>query len=318
MCLQSRKGCFVDGQNSPFAQNSGTFSTVGVGAIGCDKILGVVLTSLLALYVGLSRFNATVCVDQSSKPLACGLFVLLAVRKLIQKGTNQVGSLVENYSQKVDDVMMRVSSNSTLTRIKSSVSASSMRLIDLATGRGESGCQVFGENRFENCLPKIAVLQSPFLSLETTSDLSLGDINCLFQYALHVNRCDFDKESFISKLNNAKCQDAIRSMDHIVFFALGCMAAQSVPPAAHGSSSDASDADALYFVAVVCIFAEWRSLRLVPPGHPRYAIGMGLARRDLIQNAQKIETAVHHYLWNQEQRRMTSGHSNLVSGLRRG
>lgn len=318
MCLASRKCHNVDGRNSPFAQNGGTFCTVGGGAIGCDnKIFGVIVTSLFALYVGMSRLNMAVYVDQSSKPLACGLFVILAIGKFIQKGKSQVGSLVENCSQKMDDVMIRVSSNSTMTRIKTSVSASSMRLIDLATGRIEAGVERLGVNRFENRVPKIAVLQSPFLSVEATAGLTLSDIKDLFRYLLEVNRTDFDRESFVSKLKNPMCLDAICSMDQIVLAARGGTSVTSVP-STHESRFNASDMDALYFVAVVCIFAEWRSLRLVPPGHHRYSVGMGLARRDLIQNAQKIESAVQHYLFNQEQRRMTSGHSNnIVRGFGR-
>jgi hypothetical protein len=313
MCFASGKSHSVDRQNSPFAQNSGTFCTVGGCALGCDnKIFGAIVTSLFALYVGMSRLNMAVYVDQSSKPLACGLFLVLAIRKLIQKGTRQVGSLVENCSQKVDDVMMRVSSNSTLTRIKSSMSASSMRLMDLATGRMEAGG---GMNRFEFRLPKIAKLQSPFLSVETTAGLTLGDIKDLFRYSLEMNRSDFDRELFVSELNSVLCIDAICAMDHIVLAARGCTPAKS-STSPHDSRSDASDMDALYFVAVVCIFAEWRSMRLVPPGHHRYSIGMGLARRDLIQNAQKIELAVQLYMFNQVQSRSTSYHSsNMVSGF---
>jgi hypothetical protein len=314
MCYATGKCHYVDGRNSRFARNGGTFCTVGESVVGCDnKILGVIVTSLFALYVGMSRLNVAVYVDQSSKPLACGLFVLLAIGKFIKKGTYQVGSLVENCSQKVDDVMMRVSSNSTLTRIKSSVSASSFRLLDLATGRIEAGVVV---NRFENRLPRIAILQSPFLSIETTAGLGLGDIKDLFRYSLVVNRSDFNREAFVTKVRNTKCRDAICSMDQIVLATRGFMSAKSLPSQLEYKSY-ASSMDALYFVAVVCIFAEWRSLRLVPPGHHRYSIGMGLARRDLIQNAQKIELAVQHYMFNQVGSRMSSHHSKkMVSVFR--
>ena len=110
-----------------------------------SKMLGAVLTSLVALYVGMNRFNMTFyLMEQSSgagsggtgsasQPMACcGILVVLAIRKV---WNDRVGSMVENCSHKVDTVMMRVSSNKTLTRIKSS----SMRLLDLATGRHEGG-----------------------------------------------------------------------------------------------------------------------------------------------------------------------------------
>jgi hypothetical protein len=56
------------------------------------------------------------------------------------------------------------------------------------------------------------------------------------------------------------------------------------------------DVDALYFVAAVRIFAEWRTLRLLPNGYKRYAVALGLAYRDVLQNLAKIESGVHSYL----------------------
>jgi hypothetical protein len=292
------------GRTASLHQNSSNHRGDIGGILGADNtMLCVVLTSLVALYVGMSRFNMTVYIEHSSKPWAFGLLVVLAVRQIIQFGKSQVGSLVENCTQRVDDVMTRVSSSSTLTRIKSSVSASSMRLMDLATGRcGDSGGDKLGENRLENRVPKIAVQHAPFLSLDSTKELSLSNIKNLFRYALEVNRNDFDTTAFRSKLSSKCCRDAIDSMDRAVLESRGSTSVLSLPPVRE-SKSEASDMDVLYFVAVVCIFAEWRSVRLVPPGHHRYSIGMGLAKRDLIQNAQKMETAVHHYISSQEQKR---------------
>jgi len=56
------------------------------------------------------------------------------------------------------------------------------------------------------------------------------------------------------------------------------------------------DIDALYFTAVGRIFAEWRMIRLVPKGYGRYAAGLNMAYRDVLQNLAKIEAGVHAYL----------------------
>jgi hypothetical protein len=287
-----------------------------------SKMLGAVLTSLVALYVGMNRFNMTFYLTEdgsghgggggASKPIACcGILVVLAIRKV---WNDRVGSMVENCSQKVDNVMMRVSSNKTLTRIKSS----SMRLLDLATGRHEvgDGCGSATENRRT---PKLSIQTAPFVSLEMIAELSLIDIKDLFRYVLEMNHDDFDRHTFLSEINNFYCREVIHVMDRAVLSSRGvsAIAESSIPvPSISATISiseihveestdrvilDASDVDALYFVAVICIFAEWRTMRLVPPvGYHRYSIGMGLAKRDLIQNAQKIECAVHQYMHEHE------------------
>lgn len=66
------------------------------------------------------------------------------------------------------------------------------------------------------------------------------------------------------------------------------------------SSRKEGDVDALYFVAAVRVFAEWRTLRLLPKGYKRYAVALGLAYRDVLQNLAKIESGVHSYLKHTE------------------
>jgi hypothetical protein len=277
------------------------YRRIDSGKIGNDsKMLGALLTSFVALYVSINRFSLSFYLDQSSKPIAFGIFVALAIRKMWK---DRMSTMVENCAHRVDDVVMRVSSNSTLTRIKSSVSASSMRLMDLATGRSDSSNNLHHNGNhyyIEHRSPKIAVLHSLFFSVEVIGELSLSDIKDLFIYALEVNQKCFHKMEFLSKLNNVHLRDAINAMDIAIMASRGHASIISATPLHQSRSTDASDIDALYFVAVICIFAEWRSIRLVPPGYHRYAIGMGLAKRDLIQNAQKIEIAVHKYLHEQE------------------
>ena len=276
-----------------------------------SKMLGAVLTSLVALYVGINRFNMTLyLVEQSSsgasKPIACcGILVVLAIRKV---WNDRVGSMVENCSQKVDNVMLRVSSNKTLTRIKSS----SMRLLDLATGRHEvgDGCGVT-ENRRS---PQLSIHAAPFVSTEIIAKLSLIDIKNLFRYVVAMNRQGFDRHTFLAEISNWYCREVIHVMDRAVMSSRGD---SSMPVSAtihesdtnpevrtdQGEVLDASDMDALYFIAVICIFAEWRTLRLVPPvGYHRYTIGMGLDKRELIQNAHKMECAAQQYIYEHEKK----------------
>jgi hypothetical protein len=150
MCLASNKssrciggGATVDyqsikGVNADTSSSRNDSNSSGSSTDSSSKMLGAVLTSLVALYVGMNRFNMTFYLAEqlsngASKPIACcEILVVLAIRKV---WNDRVRSMVENYSQKVDNVMMRVSSNKTLTRIKLSL----MRLLDLATGRLEGG-----------------------------------------------------------------------------------------------------------------------------------------------------------------------------------
>jgi hypothetical protein len=320
MCLANNEHSrFVDGDvTTDYRRIEGATTSrsdsSGISTDSSSRMLGAVLTSLVALYVGMNRFNMTFYLVEpsssgASKPIACcGILIALAIRKV---WNDRVGSMVDSCSKKVDNVMMRVSSNKTLTRIKSS----SMRLLDLATGRHDSSDSSGSilENRLS---PKLSIHSAPFLSSEIIAKLSLIDLRDLFRYVLEMNRKDFDRHNFLSELSNWYCREAIHVMDRAVMSSRGEL---SIPATAtsttiaesihtpvrtdDGELPDASDIDVLYFVAVICIFAEWRTVRLVPPvGYHRYSIGMGLAKRDLIQNAHKMECAVHQYLYEHEKK----------------
>jgi hypothetical protein len=262
-----------------------------------DKALGIVLTSLLAVYAGASRFDLAMHVQ--SRPFTYGLLLLWLIKKGIELGKNHWRSVVECVQQ-VDDVVMRVSSIHAMTRIKSSVSASSMRLMELATGEREIGRG--GGPLVEIRSPKISV-PVPFFALEKTADLTLSDLKDLVRFAVDINRLDFNKKAFLAKLLEP-CRVAADAIDHVLLASRGHRTAISTSPIREDSSA-VGDMDALAFIALVRIFAEWRSVRLVPDGHQRYAVGMVLAKRDLIQNAQKIENAVHSWMADNESNRNT-------------
>lgn len=293
MCLAATKGRFALRFEKPPTQIE-----LMVTSVRSDKALGALLASLLAVFVAASHFNLASYIK--SNPLAYGLLLIWAIGKAIQMGRYHWGRVVVDCVDQVDDVMMRVSSSQTMTRIKSSVSTSSMRLIDFATWRDAGR---IAEACFER-RSLIITAQAHFLSLQTTADLRLSDIKHLMRFAMDVNRLDFDKKAFLSKLSKP-CLEAVDAIDRVVMASRGSKAAISTSPIRENCSVS-GDMDALVFTAVVRIFAEWRYIRLVPDGHQRYAVGMGLAKRDLIQNAQKVETAVHSWMNENERSRCSA------------
>jgi hypothetical protein len=294
MCLsESKRWCIACLENPPIQTE---FMAANVRA---DKAFGMVLTSLLAIALSADRFNLVS--HMQAKSLTFGVLLLFVVGKAIQMGRHYWGQVVVKCVHQVDDVMMRVSSSHALTRIRSSVSASSMRLVDFAIGR-DTGRGV--ETRSPSRRSPEITANTPFLPVQTTADLSLCDIKHLMRFAVDVNKRDFDEMSFLSKLSEP-CREAVDAIDRVVMASHGYNTAISKSPIRENYPV-AGDVDALVFTAVVRIFAEWRSLRLVPDGHQRYAIGMGLAKRDLIQNAQKIETAVHDWINDNERSRCAS------------
>ncbi|GKY92799.1 hypothetical protein MPSEU_000249600 [Mayamaea pseudoterrestris] len=125
-----------------------------------------------------------------------------------------------------------------------------------------------------------------FISVDLIATLNLVDIKRLFYYARHVNNGAFDRETFLSSLR-PPARLALYLMDEVTATSRG-----GVP-----LSNSRRDMDALYYAAVLRIFAEWRYVRLIPRNSgQRYVFGMGMARRDLVQNIAKIEAAAHHWL----------------------
>jgi hypothetical protein len=256
-------------------------------------VLGTALAAFgVAIVWGCSHFNLVSSLQ--SKPLASGLLFLWLVWSAVRRARRVWGNVVVDCVHQVDHVMMRVSSSQTISRIKSSVS--SMCLMNFANGRDTLGRAIDAQRELRT--PKIA-LPTPFLSSDTISALSLSDIKHLVHYTMEANGMNFDNKVFTSTLNKP-CISAIEAMLEVVSASRGLRATTSRLPVGDKAKT-AGDMDALMFVAFVRIFAEWRSLRLVPDGYQGYAVGMGLAKRDLIQNILKIETAVHMWMESNEQ-----------------
>jgi hypothetical protein len=142
-----------------------------------------------------------------------------------------------------------------------------------------------------------AVLQATtatecFARMNYIEQLSVSDITLLFQYATLVSRANFDKKVFMAAQTKL-IRAMVTAMDVAVTISRGGVMHDGFKAAGCVKSGDI---DALYFVAAARVFAEWRNVRLVPEGYKRYAMALGLAKRDVLQNLVKVELAVHSYL----------------------
>lgn len=231
----------------------------------------------------------------SPSPLILLVLVSVLVVFVIDFGKNASWL---SLARKVDDAVLRVSSSQTLSRITSSVSASSLRFVEFASHlqvkRSGSAVSRTIQVSTRDLFPMTATTQ--------VADLSLAELGDLARFVTDMNRLDFNKKEFLSTVSD-RVQEISREISKVIASSRGAKVSISTPPPMkNGLTTTMEDADALAFVAFVRIFAEWRSERLVPPGYTRYGAGMALAKRDLIQNLQKIETAVHSYLTAMETR----------------
>lgn len=132
-----------------------------------------------------------------------------------------------------------------------------------------------------------------FARLDYIERLSINDISILFQYAADANLATFDEEKFLAD-NTRTVRAVITAINMAVRVSRGSLSEGTKIDSSEKQSE--GDIDALRFVAVTRIFAEWRNVRMVPKGHKRYAIGMSFGYRDILQNLEKIERGVHAYL----------------------
>jgi hypothetical protein len=235
--------------------------------------------------------------DPSSAPPPLTFLIVVSVLVVYAIDFGKNASWL-SFARKVDDVVLRVSSQQTLSRITSSVSASSLRLVEFASQ--------LHTKRKASCYAANRTLEISgrelFVTTTQVRDLSLAELGDLVRYTTDMNRLDFNKKEFLSTVSD-RVQEVSSEISKVIALSRGDKVSISTPPPlTNGQTTTIEDADALAFVAFVRIFAEWRSERLVPPGYSRYGAGMALAKRDLIQNLQKIETAVHSYLNDMETR----------------
>lgn len=132
-----------------------------------------------------------------------------------------------------------------------------------------------------------------FARLDYIERLSINDISILFQYAADANLDTFDEEKFLAD-NTQTVRSVITAINMAVRVSRGSLTEGTKISSTKERSEGAIDA--LLFVAVTRIYAEWRNIRMVPSGYKRYAIAISLGYRDVLQNLEKIEGGVHEYL----------------------
>lgn len=132
-----------------------------------------------------------------------------------------------------------------------------------------------------------------FARLDYIERLSINDFSILFRYALDANLDVLDEDELLGDQNEI-VRSVINAIDMAVKVSRGSMSEGTKTI----STADRTegDIDALRFVAVTRIFAEWRNVRMSPKGYQRYTIALSLGYRDVLQNLEKIERGVHEYL----------------------
>lgn len=258
-----------------------------------QRVVGSFVTCILAMATsGSGSFTPSVLIGttwQVQAPISLLVFFIASIVTAVEIGKWWWGRIV----REVDSVVLRVSSSQALSRIKSSMSASSLRIAHFANLGGRKQQASSDPKR---CITVAATV--PFHCPSEVAKLTVTDLRDLVQYVSDMNRLDFNKEHFVSTMSENGQQAAV-ALSKAMISSRGLKVVMSTQPIG-GDTSKAEDMDALGFLALTRIIAEWRSVRMVPPGYKRYAMSMGFAHRDLVQNIQKVETAVHNYLSHRE------------------
>lgn len=253
-----------------------------------QRVLGSFVTCILAMATsGSGSFTPSVLIGttwQVTAPVTLLVFFVASIVTAVEIGKYYWNKFV----RQVDDVVLRVSSSTTLTRIKSSMSASSMCITHFANRTMHKQDNAALQQR-----SLVLAASETFVSMENLAKLSLTELRDVVRYANDMNRLDFNKSEFFATTSE-HTQATATALSKAMAESRGRKVAMSTQPI--GGTTKVDDVDALAFLAMTRLFADWRSVRLVPEGYKRYAIGMGLAKRDLVQNIQKMETAVHSYL----------------------
>lgn len=164
--------------------------------------------------------------------------------------------------------------------------------------RGGSGASGKVSRSLERTLKQQMAIsvQQPFVSLDTISQLTLGEVGETFRYAAESSNSDFNESKFFQGLE-PRVKKVIQAMKEAIARSRGRDFVNWV------RAKDGSDeeVDALKFSGAMRIFAEWRLLRQVPEGYKGFAVGMSLGHKDVVQNIVKMEEAVHGWLDNQRE-----------------
>mgnify|MGYP005849113035 CR=1 FL=1 len=263
-----------------------------------------VLPNPMQIFSATSNGASDATADSRTSNILCYLFLLsfllnrarifdgnyywhrLLMEKLFRQKSEEEGqsSSVARYHEQTSTGTLPRQSKQTMCRSTSSqmISKLSMRNFSINNCRKLRG----------SAATHVISSQELFASSEEIAELNLKDITTsIFQYAIKINRGSFRRSEFLSSLST-NAQRVIYSIDEAV--------ARSRGPNIGLNTSEglrkSGDMDALYFAAAVRVYTEWRTACLVPEGYKRYRLGVSMARKDILQNLEKFENAVHGWI----------------------
>ena len=205
-------------------------------------------------------------------------------------------SLAARISQSNRAAISRVSSAAQMAKVSSAASFARISEAVMHISVSNLCFKGFSPQDVPRHAPTISASEC-FVSVEAIAALTLEDVSTIIRYAIQSNRADFEEDSFYVHLN-PYMRRVISDLDEAAMESRGM---EALPSRLSGLTQP-GDVDALMFLAAMRIFVEWRIVRQVPEGFKAYAVGLSLAKRDLVQNAAKMEAAVHAWIDMQRQR----------------
>jgi len=133
-----------------------------------------------------------------------------------------------------------------------------------------------------------------FVPIKQIADMTLKDLTVSLRYTLESTKKDFNQGKFMSGLS-PRLKNIIDRVAKATSIARGSDLRAPITGEPKSAKST-GDIDAINFCASMRLFAEWRVLRQVPPGYKGYAVGVGLAQKDMVQNIAKVEDAIQNYI----------------------
>ena len=236
-----------------------------------------------------------------------GVYCMMRFTKFLSHGIEKLQHQRRRTVVHIQANLTKVPSREALSRISSQVSSICKSISTTCNNNINQLATLSSANQIPAITSPVCFARSDYIE-----QLSVTDITTIFQYATLVNQDMFDRKSFTSKQNKL-IRAMVTAMDVAVQLSRGSSATHfskaqqleqqkrqhaqkkveqegEASPSSLSSSEEESHADntvastgnmdALYFVAAARIFAEWRVVRLVPPGYKRYAFSINLARRD--------------------------------------
>lgn len=267
------------------------------GAIGVGAVL-----STMAVYMRNDFANYKDTLEESSTLKGIQyLLLLLVILKHHEYLLKRIGENLRGISARMRKILKQ-SNNMSSTALKKSLSSAEAlcRLSRVSSSETIKKLSSTIRDTIKSYRKKAALkaITRPecFAKLDYIGHLSMRDMVILFRYVNDVNQEDFQKKQFMMHQSQL-VRSIVTAMDMAVTMSKGGRPHSKLDAGGRKNG----EVDALYFAAVTRIFAEWRTLRLVPKGYNRYAIGLNLAYRDVLQNLTKIEDGVHTYFKHYEQ-----------------